>query len=396
VKRAIVVDDSALWGTQLREWLEADGDVEVIGVAADGESAINLISRLRPDVATIDLRLPGMSGLEVVTQLMKRAPLPLLVLTGDPTGDDPELAFEAIRRGALDLLLKPSMDDEEAIRALRAHVRWLASVPVVRHLDRGESGHRPGSEPAIRVPEFLRPSADASRPYEIRPSEVRPSDVRPSDVRPNDVRPAPAPPARARTSRAADDLPLVGIAASAGGPSALATVLGSLPADLPACLAIVQHLPKGFAASFVSFLQARCALPVRLAAAGLVPRAGMVVLAPDGHHLELIDGRFALTNGPPVEGHRPSGTVLLRSFAHCGNQAIGVVLSGIGRDGADGLRAMRDRHAITFAQDETSSVVYGMPRAAVEEDAAQQVLPVAELGDAITAAVACVRRWRKP
>ena len=397
MKRAVVVDDSAIWGTQLREWLEADGDLEVIGVAADGESAINLISRLRPDVATIDLRLPGMSGLEVVTQLMKRAPLPLLVLTGDPTGDDPELAFEAIRRGALDLLLKPSMDDEEAIRALRAHVRWLAGVPVVRHLERGELGHRPGSEPAIRVPEFLRPSADASRPYEIRPHDARPNDVRPNDVRPNDVRPAPTPPpARARTNRVADDLPLVGIAASAGGPSALATVLGSLPADLPACLAIVQHLPKGFAPSFVSFLQARCALAVRLAEPGLVPRAGMIALAPDGHHLELIDGRFALTNSPPVEGHRPAGTVLLRSLAHYGNQAIGVVLSGIGRDGADGLRAMRDRHAITFAQDETSSVVYGMPRAAVEEGAAQQVLPVAELGDAITSAVACVRRWRKP
>jgi two-component system chemotaxis response regulator CheB len=384
VKRAVVVDDSAIWGTQLREWLEADGEVEVVGVAADGESAIDLITRLRPDVATIDLRLPGMSGLEVVTHLMARAPLPLLVLTGDPTGDDPELAFEAIRRGALDLLLKPCMDDEDAIRALRAHVRWLAGVPVVRHLDRGEAGHRPGSEPAIRVPEFLR-TGDA-----IRPNDVR-SDLRPNDVR-SDVRPAP----RARAGRAAEDLALVGIAASAGGPSALATVLGSLPADLPACLAIVQHLPKGFAPSFVSFLQSRCALPVRLAEAGLVPRAGMVVLAPDGHHLELIDGRFALTSGPPVEGHRPSGTVLLRSLAHCGNQAIGVVLSGIGRDGADGLLAMRERHAITFAQDETSSVVYGMPRAAVEEGAAQQVLPVGELGDAIAAAVLCVRRWRKP
>ena len=384
MKRAVVVDDSVLWGAQLREWLEADGDLQVVGVAADGESAIDLITRLRPHVATIDLRLPGMSGLEVVTQLMKRAPLPLLVLTADPTGDDPELAFEAIRRGALDLLLKPSLDDEEAIRALRAHVRWLAGVPVVRHLDRGEAGHRPGSEPAIRVPEFLR-SSDASRP----------GDVRPGDVRPNDVRPAPAAP-RARAGRAAEDLPLVGIAASAGGPSALATVLGSLPADLPACLAIVQHLPKGFAPSFVSFLQTRCALPVRLAEAGLVPRAGIVVLAPDGHHLELIDGRFALTSGPPVEGHRPSGTVLLRSLAHCGSSAIGVVLSGIGRDGADGLRAMRERHAITFAQDETSSVVYGMPRAAVEEGAAQQVLPVAELGEAIAAAVTCVRRRRKP
>ena len=394
MKRAVVVDDSVIWGSQLREWLEADGDVDVVGIAADGESAVDLITRLRPDVATIDLRLPGMSGLEVVTVLMARAPLPLLVLTGDPTGDDPELAFEAIRRGALDLLLKPSMDDEDAIRALRAHVRWLAGVPVVRHLDRGEAGHRPGSDPASRVPEFLR-SAEASRPNDPTGGPApRPSPgLAALEVR---MPPAPGPAARPpRTSQTASEPVLVGIAASAGGPSALATVLGALPADLPACLAIVQHLPKGFAPSFVSFLQSRCALTVRLAEAGLVPRAGTIVLAPDGHHLELSDGRFALTTGALVEGHRPSGTVLLRSLAQYGSSAIGVVLSGIGRDGADGLRAMRERHAITFAQDETSSVVYGMPRAAVEEGAAQQVLPVAVLGDAIASAVICVRRWRK-
>jgi two-component system chemotaxis response regulator CheB len=142
----------------------------------------------------------------------------------------------------------------------------------------------------------------------------------------------------------------------------------------------------------VSFLQARCSLQVRLAEHGLEPRAATAVLAPDDHHLELIDGRFALTGGPPFDGHRPSGTVLLRSLAALGSSAIGVVLSGIGRDGADGLRAMRERHAATFAQDATSSVVYGMPRAAVEEGGAQQVLPVSALGEAIAAAVGRRRR----
>jgi len=152
-------------------------------------------------------------------------------------------------------------------------------------------------------------------------------------------------------------------------------VLGSLPIDLPACLAVVQHLPRGFAPSFVSFLQSRCTLTVRLAEAGMLPTAGTVVLAPDDHHLEWNDGKFTLSSGPPVEGHRPAGTVLLRSLAALGPHAIGVVLSGIGRDGADGLRAMRDRHALTFAQDAHTSVVYGMPRAAVEDGAALR-LPV--------------------
>jgi len=120
------------------------------------------------------------------------------------------------------------------------------------------------------------------------------------------------------------------------------------------------------------------------------------VLAPDDHHLELIDGHFELTSGPPVEGHRPSGTVLLRSLVSLGSAAIGVVLSGIGRDGADGLRAMRERNAVTFAQDAATSVVYGMPRAAVEDGAVQQSLPVSAIGEAIAAAVPWIRRGRRP
>ncbi|HEX7842565.1 MAG TPA: response regulator, partial [Kofleriaceae bacterium] len=168
-RRAFVVDDSQICREQLREWLEADGDVEVVGEASDGESAIDQITRLRPDVATIDLRLPGMSGLEVVTLLMAKSPLPLLILTGDPTGDDPELAFEAVRRGALDLLLKPSFDDEDAIRSLRTHVRWLATVPVVRHIDgrrasepavRHAESYRPATEPAVRHAELHRPATE--------------------------------------------------------------------------------------------------------------------------------------------------------------------------------------------------------------------------------------------
>jgi two-component system chemotaxis response regulator CheB len=341
-RRVVVVDDSTICRALVREWLEADGDLEVVGEAPDAETAIELVTRLRPDVATIDLRMPGMPGLELVAVLMAKAPLPILVLTGEGK-DDPGLAFEAVRRGALDLMLKPSTHDDDGIRSLRARVRWLATVPVVRHID----GHKP-AEPVPFVPP--------------------------------------------RLLRTGSDPVIVGIAASAGGPTALATVLGALPPDLPACLAVVQHLPKGFAPSFVSFLQGRCSLAVRLAEPGLVPRPGSVVLAPDDRHLELVDGRFALTTGALVDGHRPSGSVLLRSLSALGSSAIGVVLSGIGRDGADGLRAMRDRHAMTVAQDAATSVVYGMPRAAFEEGAAQHVLPVGEIGAAITAALGPRRR----
>jgi two-component system chemotaxis response regulator CheB len=347
-RRAVIVDDSPIVRTLLREWLEADGDIDVVGEAIDGVSAIEIITRLRPDVATVDLRMPGISGLELIAYLMARTPLPILVLTGEVTRDDASLAFEAVRRGALDLLPKPSALDEEAIRSLRARVRWLATVPVVRHIDH-------------------------SKPLDPKPIEL---------------------PVLPRFLRASGDPVIVGIAASAGGPTALAAVLGSLSTELPMCLAIVQHLPKGFAPSFVSFLQARCSLAVRLAEHGMIPPVATVVLAPDDHHLEVIDGRFALTSGPPVDGHRPSGSVLLRSLAGLGPSAIGLVLSGIGRDGADGLRAMRDHQSVTFAQDASTSVVYGMPRAAFEEGAAQHVLPVGELGEAIAAAVLSSRRKR--
>jgi two-component system chemotaxis response regulator CheB len=313
-----------------------------------------------------------MSGLDLVSYLMAKAPLPILVLTGEPTRDEAGRAFEAMRRGALDLLIKPSALDDEAIRSLRAHVRWLATVPVVRHID----SNRP---PELPTP----PARPTPNPASITATGSF------SPLRPPITPVPPLGPALRGTGEPV----VVGIAASAGGPTALATVLGSLPIDLPACLAVVQHLPRGFAPSFVSFLQSRCSLTVRLAEAGMAPTAGTVLLAPDDHHLEWSGDRFALTSGPPVEGHRPAGTMLLRSLASLGPQAIGVVLSGIGRDGADGLRAMRDRHALTFAQDAHTSVVYGMPRAAVEEGAAQHVLPIHELGRAITAAV--VSPWRR-
>ena len=375
-RRAVVVDDSPIARHLLHDWLEADGDLEVVGEAADGDTAIDVITRLRPHVATIDLRMPGMSGLDLVSYLMAKAPLPILVLTGEPTRDEAGRAFEAVRRGALDLLIKPSADDEDAIRSLRALVRRLATVPVVRHID----SNRPEAM-NVRPPRPLEPVPAAPPPAPVFPPVPAPP-------------PAPLGPVALATARAMRGDPIiVGIAASAGGPTALATVLGSLSPDLPISLVVVQHLPRGFAPSFVSFLQSRCSLTVKLAEVGTVPVPGTVALAPDGHHLELIDGKFALTSSPPVEGHRPAGTVLLRSLASLGSQAIGVVLSGIGRDGADGLRAMRERHAVTFAQDAATSVVYGMPRAALEEGGAQQVLPIGEIGRAI--AQAALSPWRR-
>jgi two-component system chemotaxis response regulator CheB len=330
---------------------------------------------------------------------MAKAPLPILVLTGEPTRDEAGRAFEAVRRGALDLLIKPSALDDDAIRALRALVRRLATVPVVRHIDSNRE------QPAATPPRPFSANLAAARaplPPQISPRpdlrDAMRADSRdhlPREATRGGVNGPALPDQRGRESPLSIDPAtiMIGIAASAGGPTALATVLGSLSPDLPISLAVVQHLPRGFAPSFVNFLQSRCTLTVKLAEPGGVPAAAHVYLAPDDHHLELIDGKFALTSGPPVEGHRPAGTVLLRSLASLGPQAIGVVLSGIGRDGADGLRAMRDRHAMTFAQDANTSVVYGMPRAAVEEGAAQHVLPISEIGRAL--AVAAMSPWRR-
>lgn len=321
--RVMVVDDSPICRALLAETLEAEGDIEVVARAEDGKSALALARLCSPALVTMDVRMPGLDGLETVSRLMAERPIPVLVVTDLPTDREATLVFDAVRRGALEVAAKPRAGDERAGSSLRARVRALAGVPVVRHLP-PRTAH--GREPVAS----------------LERGPVR----------------------------------MVAIGASAGGPAALASLLAQLPRSFPACVAIAQHLPVGFASPFARYLATRTELRVVVAERAVPAARGTVVLPPDDAHLVARGpDRLGPSEAPPQGGHRPSVDVLFRSMAEqLGSRAAGVLLTGIGRDGAEGLLAMRGAGAPTIAQDEHSSVVFGMPRAAIELGAAERVL----------------------
>jgi two-component system chemotaxis response regulator CheB len=335
--RVLIVDDSSSARALLRSALEAEGDILVVAETRHGPKVREAVLTMRPDLVAMELSDGANDGLATVEWMMAASPRPILIVSALASAR--EQSFEAIRRGALDVAAKPARADDPNAAQLRQKVRALAKVPVVRH---------------------------------VAGAMVKPKKEREETP--------------VRTS-----MPwVVGVGASAGGPGALATVCAGFPRTLPACVAIVQHLPSGFAIAFAAFLQSRLHLRVVIARDPMPVEKGIVVLAPDDAHLEL-DRMDVLrpTNGPKVQGHRPSADVLLSSIARVrGRYAVGAILSGMGRDGAVGLGAMHSRGALTIAQDEATSPVYGMPRAAVEAGAVQVVLPIHTIAPAIISAVA--------
>lgn len=343
-----VVDDSPICRARLREILEAERDIRVVGEASSGAAALELLQRGRPQLLVLDLNMPKLGGLETIEHVMAQAPLPILVVTGQPGGKKQDAVFDAIRRGALDLAEKPGLSDIAAQRALRAKVRQLATVPVVHHVAR----HRLRSVP----------------------------DEPPTDAKPPQ-RPGASP---------SPTCPVIGLGASAGGPTPLVRILRELPPTHPGAVAVVQHLPNGFAGSFAEFVQARIALRVVLVTGPTPIAPGTVYVATDDAHL-IAEGptRFTASAEPAIEGHRPAATALFRSLARAfGANAIGVILSGMGRDGVAGLLEMRSAGALTIAQDAATAAVFGMPRAAIEASATTVALPPAEIARLLVARTA--------
>jgi two-component system chemotaxis response regulator CheB len=332
----LVVDDSPLCRDLLAQLLGADPRLEVVGLAVDGEDAVRQVHELRPDLVTMDLRMPVMDGIESTRRIMAERPTPILVLTGHPFQAGRDVTFDAIRAGALDLMVKPDLGDPVALDKLRGDlsrlIRFLATVEVREH------------------PRRLQPAADAP-PLEL--------------------------PRR--------DLSVVAVAASAGGPGAVHRLLSGLPGGFPAGVVVVQHLAEGFDAEFAKWLDAEVELPVRLARHDDEVLPGRVLVAPSGAHLRLMGGGTCkLIPGAPLGGYRPSADVLLSSAARVhGEAACGVILSGMGQDGVAGLEEIRRRGGLTIAQDETSCVVFGMPGAAVERGVVDAVLPLDRIAPAL-------------
>ena len=333
--RVLVVDDSALVRSILaRELGKADG-IEVVGTAPDPYAARDLIVTLAPDVMTLDIEMPRMDGITFLRKVMRHRPLPVIVVSS-LTARGSELALEALEAGAVDVLPKPG--PAYSVGDMAAHLA-----------DR------------VRVASVARLAAPATRAMPQRLSMTR------------------------TTSRIAV------IGASIGGTRALQQVLSSMPADGPG-IVVVQHMPEHFTAAFASRLREVCAMDVSEARTGDRVTKGRALIAPGNHHLVLRrDGasyQVEVRTGPLVSGHRPSVDVLFTSCArYVGRNAVGVIMTGMGHDGAAGLKAMRDAGAATLAQDEVSSVVFGMAREAIARDAVTEVASLDDIAGRILSLV---------
>lgn len=322
--RVLVADDSELFREVLADVVSAEPGFEVVATAADGDAAAALTKTLRPDVITMDLHMPDADGFSGIARIMAETPTPILVLTANR---EESVGFRALSLGALDILEKPQAkaDLEDFGHLLRSRLRLLAGVKVIRHL-RGLRDRR-----------------------------------------------VPAPRAAARPE-------IVVVGASLGGPRALATLLRGLPAGFPVPIAVVQHIADGFTEGLANWLATESRLRVSEARDGEPLRAGRVVLAPTGRHLLVGDGVARLSDAPPVDTFKPSVTPLFLSAARVyGARTCGILLTGMGRDGADGLRAIKKAGGVTLAQDEGTSAVFGMPRAAIEAGAVERILPIEDI-----------------
>ncbi|MBI2215846.1 MAG: chemotaxis-specific protein-glutamate methyltransferase CheB [Candidatus Rokubacteria bacterium] len=326
--RVLLAEDSAVTREYLTYLLGEDPGLEVVGCARDGLEALEQAERLRPDLIVMDVHMPRMNGLEATRRIMERVPTPIVIVSASVSRDEVALTFEALQAGALTVVEKPPgpghPDQEAGTRRLLEAVRLMAEVKVVRRW----------------------PARQRSRP------------------------PAAPAPKQDRLIR------VVAMAASTGGPQVIAEILGQLPARLGVPLLVVQHITPGFAGGLADWLGRMTPLTVKIAEAGEVLRAGSVYLGPSGFQLGVTrDDRIRLARGPAEGGFCPSATHLFRSVAEVyGQVAAGVLLSGMGQDGVAGLRQLRDAGGTTIAQDEETSVVFGMPGEAIRQGAAELVL----------------------
>jgi len=328
--RVLIVEDSTVIRGLLEHIIATDTRLEVAGAAESGEQALHILSRLTPDVIAMDIGLPGIDGLETTRRIMSQMPVPIVVVTAGGAWKDSSAAVaDAMRAGALTVLEKPSgttsADYQFLSEKLCTQLVLMSEVKLVRRYREREV--------ALRTPAVER---------------------------------------RSRSSYW-----MLGIVCSTGGPQALVTLLGGLGADFPVPIVIVQHMAASFLEGFATWLEGVCPFPVVIANDDTVPAPQTVYIAPADQHLSFSGGRLRLDSADPICAQRPSGNVLFRTMARSlGRNALGVLLTGMGRDGADGLYDIRRAGGHTIAQDESTCAVYGMPAAAVALGAACETLPL--------------------
>jgi two-component system response regulator WspF len=328
-----IVNDQTIAVEALRRALAFEAAHQIIWTASNGAEAVDLAIRQRPDIILMDMMMPVMDGVEATRLIMQKSPCAIIIVTSD-TNRHVSRVFEAMGHGALDVVNTPVLGGDRA--AIEPLLRKIYNVGLlIGQLDKRTA---------------------------TTPSTIN--------------QPSPA-----KT--------LIAIGASAGGPAALATLLKELPTKLNAAIVLVQHVDEVFAASMAAWLATQCSLPVRLAKDGEAPEPGTVLLAGTNHHIRLQrTGRLTYTEEPVNQVYRPSVDVFFESVASVWkDKAVGVLLTGMGRDGAKGLKTMRDHGFLTIAQDEKTSAVYGMPKAAAAIGAAVEILPLEQIAKRLMQAV---------
>ncbi len=333
----LIVDDSAAIRQLLKTILSSDPEIDVIGVATDPFDAREKIKKLNPDVLTLDVEMPRMDGLTFLEKLMKGHPMPV-VMVSTLTQKGADITLKALEIGAVDFVAKPTLDTlrgvDEAKEEIVAKVKTAAKAKI-----RGSTSAKAVSPPTIAVNSFKLTHQ------------------------------------------------LIAIGASTGGTEAIKDVLIRFPSNAPATL-IVQHMPPGFTASFAARLDGLCQVRVKEAEDGDRAVPGQVLIAPGDHHMEIVrsgaEYRVRVFQAPPVNRHRPSVDVLFDSFArNVGCNAVAAILTGMGADGAEGLKRMRDAGAWTVAQDESTCVVFGMPKAAIQLHGVDEIKPLDHIASAL-------------
>lgn len=340
--RVLIVEDSAIFQAVLKKIFSSSPDIEVVGTASNGVEGLALIPRLNPDVICTDFHMPKMNGLEFTKQVMSRYPRPILVISISVQSQQRHRIFELLEAGAVDIFPKPRSakgSNETQIDRLRLinKIKILAGVKVFKK--RTLLADRQ-TEPLSKTVGIATNSASAT-------SETR----------------------------------IVAVGTSTGGPQALQTIFERLPANFPVPIICIQHISHGFLDGLIKWLALTCALPIEVATSGAICQPGTIYFPPEQKHLELNrQGRFICSDSPPVGGHRPAVNVTFESVAKVyGRQAIAVLLTGMGKDGAAGMQLIKQAGGLTIAQDRETSVIFGMPKEAIEMGAVKQILALPEI-----------------
>jgi two-component system chemotaxis response regulator CheB len=346
--RVLVVDDSAFMCKVLQEIINSDPQLEVVGQGRDGRDGVALAESLRPDVITMDINMPHVDGLQATEQIMSQHPRPIVIVSSD-SREGAASTLRALELGAIDFVPKPSsgidLDMKSVREELTRKLKLAAKVRVIRTATRSKAPTPQASVPAV---------ADLS----------------------------------SRSALALHNggkFPMVVIAASTGGPAAVTRVVTGLPRDLPAAVFLVLHMPATFTKQFTIQLADAGSLPVKEAETNETPQPGTIYLCPGSHHLRLsFGGKIWLDSGPRIDGYRPCADVALESIAmYARALTVGVVLTGMGNDAAKGVKAVKAAGGYVLAQDEATSVIFGMPAEAIQTGAVDEVLALDDVGAAI-------------